>query len=142
MPARGTRVNVQALQPGIRLHFQNMRVARNKESRFFLLQPCFYPRRIPARVSANMLYAHFQPIAGKSKPFGEPAMQLPIINIAIHAPEWFKTLKLVGEFSGAKIAGMPYFVNVFEVFEYLRIEVAVGVGEEADAGHGGMNFNF
>jgi hypothetical protein len=30
---------------------------------------------------------------------------------------------------------MPYFVNVFEVFEYLRIEVAVGVGEEADAGH-------
>jgi hypothetical protein len=83
-----------------------------------------------------MLYAHFQALAGKSKPFGEPAMQLPIINIAIHAPEWFKSLKLVGEFSGAKISGMPYFINVIEVFEYLRIEVAVGVGKEADAGHG------
>jgi hypothetical protein len=69
-------------------------------------------------------------------------MHLSIINIAIHAPEWFKSLKLVGEFSGAKIAGMPYFINVFEVFEYLRIEVAVGVGEEADAGHGTIFFAF
>jgi hypothetical protein len=78
----------------------------------------------------------------KRKPFRKPAVQLPIINIAVHPPEWFKRLKLVGEFSGAKIAGMPYFVNVFEVFKHLRIEVAVGVGEEADAGHGTIFFAF
>jgi hypothetical protein len=33
---------------------------------------------------------------------------------------------------------MPYFIAVREVCEDLRIEEAVGVGEEADAGHEGI----
>jgi hypothetical protein len=89
-----------------------------------------------------MLHAHFQAPAGKSKPFGKSPVHLPVIYIAVHAPEWLEGLKLVGKFSSAKIAGMPYFVNVFKVFEHLRIEVAVGVGEEADKGHGNLLYQF
>jgi hypothetical protein len=33
---------------------------------------------------------------------------------------------------------MPYFIYVGKILEDLRVEVAVGVGKEADAGHGGI----
>ena len=59
------------------------------------------------------------------------------VDIAIHRPQRFNCSQLPSHHHIAHVAGMPYLVDLREKVQYSFGEIAMGVGEDADAGHEG-----
>lgn len=82
-----------------------------------------------------MPHHHFDSLTGKDQLFREFMPDRSIINIAVHSFEWFERLQLFC-YGRAKISRMPDLITVCKMTENGFIEVAMCVGNQADAGHG------
>ncbi len=84
---------------------------------------------IPTRIAADMCYPYINSLTIKSLVKRVALAERMTVNITINGTERFESFEFVGEFDGADVSGVPDFVAVLEVFEYLFVEVAVRVGE-------------
>jgi hypothetical protein len=131
----GSGIDVQAMKFGIKDHFQDMRMAANKQlGRLdFELVPDlgFVPPRIPSDVG----HQHIHFLAKKAQRFREHAANDMVVNVAVHGFQGFESRKPVGSFGVADVAGVPDFVNRFEKAENTRAYCAVGVGKQTNSFH-------
>lgn len=82
-----------------------------------------------------MPHHYFYSFAGKDQLFRELMTDGSIINITIHAFERFKRLQLFC-YGRPKITGMPDLIAVGKMPENCFIQKTMGVGNQADTGHG------
>src|SRR5436190_11233146 len=82
---------------------------------------------ILGRIATNMPDHHFYFFTIKNQLFRKFASYVLPVNISIDPLQRFYRFKPVCNFNGTKIAGMPYFITAFKMFENIFIEIAMSV---------------
>jgi hypothetical protein len=90
---------------------------------------------IMIRITANMCHPDINLLAIETQVFRVYDPHILSVDIAINTAQGFKGSEFIGEFYVSKIAGVPYFVAVFKMFENRVVEVTVGIGKEAYFSH-------
>src|SRR5471030_320174 len=103
---RCTGVYMQAIDPFIVNHFQNMRVPANKQLWGLSVNELFNLRAVFSGVAANMCHPYIYVLTIKAQIFGVLQTDLFPINIAVNTPQRLKRGKFIGKFYSTKIAGM------------------------------------
>lgn len=130
------RIDEQAAPPGIALHPQDVAVAAQEDVRAFGLEPGAYARGVAARMSADVDHRTPQSGAVPNEPFRASTPHPVVVDVAIDGPDGGHGGQPVEHLEAADVAGVPDFCAALEVVEDAVVEVAVGVGKDADA-HGG-----
>ncbi len=121
---------------GVAHYFEYVRVPADKYLWGANIQHRLHPARKAGRIATNVGYPYIHPFNTETiiqRVFGAHIVP---INVAIDCSYGFKGFQLLNNGNVANIACMPYFINIFKVLKHLRVEVAVGIGYKAYAGHG------
>ena len=121
------RVHMQAAKGRVGLHTGDVRMAADKKPGRVPGQFFFDARCIPARVAADMDHKHFYFFAAPPFLLGIHRSYIPSVYIAPHALQRTKSLQPVGNFDGAEIACMPYFIAGFKIAKHLLVKEMVGI---------------
>lgn len=129
LPARSAGIYVETIQLIVINNFENVGVPANKELRTTVCKFLFYFRGISSRVAADVRHEDFHVLAVPGEFFRIDTSYIVAINVSVHTFQRKAGLscQLISNGDGAKVAGMPNFIAVFEVFKYPFIQVAVGV---------------
>jgi hypothetical protein len=133
--ARRTGIHVQAVDLIVVNDLQDMGMAIDEQLGRISCQLLFNGRVVSGRVAADMGHVHFHVLAFPAQLFRVHAADLITVDIPIHTFERFKGFQVFRYLQGAEIARMPDLIAGDEVFEYRRVEVTMGVGDQANARH-------
>ena len=115
-------------------HLQDMGMAGDKKLRPVARQQLFGLWRITAGIAADVEDKDGDALRLEDRRLRKEAADGRVVDVSPDAPERFEILQRAYDFGRAEIPRMPDLVDVFEMVKNGGVEVAVGVGEEADSG--------
>lgn len=135
LPPAGPGVDVQEMENGIGHDLEDVGVAANEQPGMRCVKDLFNPGGVFAGVASDMGEKYFYALQRKNEVLRITAAQGPAVDIAENSPQGLERLQLVSHFYRADVARVPDLVAPGEVVQNSGMQVAVGVGEQADALH-------
>lgn len=134
------RVHVQQIQLLVKLHFQDVRMAANKQFRRVCVD--FRPDVLVVfpRITADVRHPNIHTFT--HKPIVQRKFQpgFVIVNVAIHGAQRPDALQGIGHAQIPDIAGMPDFIGCLGIFQDLFVNIGMCIGKKQDFFQGGKRF--
>ena len=128
-----SRINVLHLvEPGIFLDVQDVRMPANQDIWRVLVQDSEYSPIIATGTPGNVSHPDVDALAIESQVFRELLLNFFVINVAVDASEYRKTIHQRLGNSKSEITGMPDLIAILKQLEDPRVKVAMGVRDQAD----------
>lgn len=133
--ATGTRVQVQQGMLAVIHSLQNMGMSGDEHGWFFLLDSSFRQCGIFTGIAANVDHQNFSIFTPETKCFRKCLTYFSIIDVSENALQRLPSGQLLRH-TNTEIAAMPDLVCLICVAQDALVQVAVGIREEEDVGHG------
>lgn len=133
MHAGCTGVDAHSAPVGIAFHPQDVAVAADEQVRTFGDKPVAHARCIPSGMAADVEHRATQSAAFPEQPFWAGAAHAVVVDVAKYSPHRCDFGECIEDLEAPDVARMPNLRAAFEVVQNAVVEVAVGVGKDADA---------
>ena len=123
----GARVHGEERERAVVLHFQDVRVAADKELRAHVDEAVIDLGIVVTWVTADVGHQHIHLLAAESQKLGEFVAHRAAVDVAIDATQRVQFGKAVGHLTVTKVATVPHLVALAQVLDDAVVEAAVRV---------------
>lgn len=133
LTAAGSGVHMKQTEGRIARDFQNVGVAADEEGRAEALQVFARAGIVIAGVAADVGHEDAEAEAVPVEIAGKIRTQFGAVDVAVNAAHGAEGAQAVENLRGAEITGVPDLIALAQVMQNLVVQIAVGVGKQANA---------